>query len=74
MPEVPTAAPEVSRKRGAQPGPLPEHVPERKKACWGILTSQGRSVRKEQVVYAAAAAAAGQRLTFTSGAALTDHR
>ncbi|XP_049426522.1 ankyrin repeat and SOCS box protein 5b [Epinephelus fuscoguttatus] len=41
MPEVPTRAPEMSRKRGAEPGPLPEHVPERKKACWGILTSQG---------------------------------
>ncbi|KAI3352430.1 hypothetical protein L3Q82_005192 [Scortum barcoo] len=41
MPDVPSAAPEVSRKRGADPGPLPEHAPGRKKACWGILTSQG---------------------------------
>lgn len=42
MPEVPSGAAEVSRKRGAEPGALPEHVPERKKACWGILISQGR--------------------------------
>ncbi|XP_031723003.1 ankyrin repeat and SOCS box protein 5b isoform X3 [Anarrhichthys ocellatus] len=41
MPEVPTGAPEMSRKRIAEPGPLPEQVQERKKACWGILTSQG---------------------------------
>ncbi|XP_031151251.1 ankyrin repeat and SOCS box protein 5b isoform X1 [Sander lucioperca] len=41
MPEVPSGAPEMSRKRGAEPGPLAEHVLERKKACWGILTSQG---------------------------------
>ncbi|XP_040043291.1 ankyrin repeat and SOCS box protein 5b [Gasterosteus aculeatus] len=41
MPEVPSAAPEMSRKRSADPGPLPEQVPERKKACWGIMTSQG---------------------------------
>nr|XP_019939442.1 PREDICTED: ankyrin repeat and SOCS box protein 5-like [Paralichthys olivaceus] len=41
MPEVPSGAPEVSRKRAAESGPLPEHSPERKKACWGILTSQG---------------------------------
>ncbi|KAF3851778.1 hypothetical protein F7725_005133 [Dissostichus mawsoni] len=41
MPEVPSGAAEMSRKRVAEPGPLPENVPERKKACWGILTSQG---------------------------------
>ncbi|XP_071383015.1 ankyrin repeat and SOCS box protein 5b isoform X1 [Centroberyx affinis] len=41
MPEVPSKAPDLSRKRGAESGPLPEHGPERKKACWGILTSQG---------------------------------
>ncbi|XP_037328173.1 ankyrin repeat and SOCS box protein 5b [Pungitius pungitius] len=41
MPEVPPAAPEMSRKRSAEPGPLAEQVPERKKACWGIMTSQG---------------------------------
>ncbi|KAM9792857.1 ankyrin repeat and SOCS box protein 5-like [Neosynchiropus ocellatus] len=41
MPEVPPAAPEVSRKRRAESGPPTEHGPERKKACWGILTSQG---------------------------------
>uniref|UniRef100_UPI0037E769F8 ankyrin repeat and SOCS box protein 5-like n=1 Tax=Semicossyphus pulcher TaxID=241346 RepID=UPI0037E769F8 len=41
MPDVPAGAPEVSRKRGAEPGPPPELVPERKRACWGILTSQG---------------------------------
>ncbi|KAM3624341.1 uncharacterized protein V6R79_022199 [Siganus canaliculatus] len=41
MPEGPSGAPEMSRKRGAEPGPAPEQVPERKKACWGILTSQG---------------------------------
>ncbi|XP_035492955.2 ankyrin repeat and SOCS box protein 5 isoform X2 [Scophthalmus maximus] len=41
MPDVPPGAPEVSRKRGAGSGPPPEHGPERKKACWGILTSQG---------------------------------
>lgn len=45
MPEVPRGAPQMSRKRGAEPGPLPEHVAERKKACWGILTSQGRYTR-----------------------------
>ncbi|CAI5681628.1 ankyrin repeat and SOCS box protein 5 isoform X1 [Oreochromis niloticus] len=37
----PCGAPEVSRKRGAEPGLLPRHVSERKRACWGILTSQG---------------------------------
>ncbi|KAM7008717.1 ankyrin repeat and SOCS box protein 5-like [Tautogolabrus adspersus] len=41
MPDVPPAAPEVSRKRGAEPGAPPGLVPERKKTCWGILTSQG---------------------------------
>ncbi|XP_034080414.1 ankyrin repeat and SOCS box protein 5b [Gymnodraco acuticeps] len=41
VPEVPSGAAEMSRKRVAEPGPLPENVPERKKACWGILTSQG---------------------------------
>ncbi|XP_005951249.1 ankyrin repeat and SOCS box protein 5 isoform X1 [Haplochromis burtoni] len=37
----PCGATEVSRKRGAEPGLLPRHVSERKRACWGILTSQG---------------------------------
>ncbi|XP_028999648.1 ankyrin repeat and SOCS box protein 5-like [Betta splendens] len=37
MPEGPPGAPEVTRKRGAQP----ENAAERKKTCWGILTSQG---------------------------------
>ncbi|XP_030580396.1 ankyrin repeat and SOCS box protein 5-like isoform X1 [Archocentrus centrarchus] len=41
MPEGPSGAAEVSRKRGADPGLLFKHVPERKRACWGILTSQG---------------------------------
>ncbi|XP_020785067.1 ankyrin repeat and SOCS box protein 5-like isoform X1 [Boleophthalmus pectinirostris] len=42
MPEVPTVAPAVSRKRGAEPAePPPGHDREAKKACWGILTSQG---------------------------------
>ncbi|XP_029364959.1 ankyrin repeat and SOCS box protein 5-like [Echeneis naucrates] len=41
MPEVPLGAPEVSRKRSAGPGPIPDLGPERKRACWGILTSQG---------------------------------
>ncbi|XP_040001655.1 ankyrin repeat and SOCS box protein 5b [Xiphias gladius] len=41
MPEVPSGAPEVSRKRGAEPGPLLEQGTRRKRACWGILTSQG---------------------------------
>ncbi|XP_028313669.1 ankyrin repeat and SOCS box protein 5-like isoform X2 [Gouania willdenowi] len=42
MPEVsvtaPVEAPELSRKRNAEPGQLEPH---RKRACWGILTSQG---------------------------------
>ncbi|CAN9510685.1 unnamed protein product [Ophioblennius macclurei] len=42
MPEVtPGRVPEVSRKRSADPGPPLKHGPERKRACWGILTSQG---------------------------------
>ncbi|XP_044202703.1 ankyrin repeat and SOCS box protein 5-like isoform X1 [Thunnus albacares] len=41
MTEAPSVAAEVSRKRGAEPGPLTAHATERKKACWGILTSQG---------------------------------
>ncbi|XP_034045010.1 ankyrin repeat and SOCS box protein 5-like isoform X2 [Thalassophryne amazonica] len=41
MAEVPSGPSQVSRKRGTEAGELPEHVPERKKACWGILTSQG---------------------------------
>lgn len=41
MPEGPSGAAEVSRKRGADPDLLFKHVPERKRACWGILTSQG---------------------------------
>ncbi|XP_056265494.1 ankyrin repeat and SOCS box protein 5b isoform X1 [Pseudoliparis swirei] len=41
MPEVPSGVQEMSRKRSAEPGPLPEQVRERKKVCWGILTSQG---------------------------------
>ncbi|KAM3864515.1 LOW QUALITY PROTEIN: ankyrin repeat and SOCS box protein 5b [Diretmus argenteus] len=41
MPEVPSKAPDRSRKRCAELGPIPEQAPERKKACWGILTSQG---------------------------------
>ncbi|XP_026214537.1 ankyrin repeat and SOCS box protein 5b [Anabas testudineus] len=41
MPEVPAGAPMESRKRGALPGLLPEQGPEKKKSCWGILTSQG---------------------------------
>ncbi|KAG7454185.1 ankyrin repeat and SOCS box protein 5-like [Solea senegalensis] len=41
MPEVPPGAPEVSRKRGAEAGAPSQRGPERKKACWGILTSQG---------------------------------
>lgn len=43
MPEVPagTGAPKLpSRKRGAGPGEQHDYFP--KKACWGILTSQGR--------------------------------
>ncbi|XP_051801652.1 ankyrin repeat and SOCS box protein 5b isoform X2 [Acanthochromis polyacanthus] len=41
MPDILSEPPEVSRKRGADPGPLIKHAPERKRACWGILTSQG---------------------------------
>lgn len=42
MPELPTQAAGVSRKRGAEPGEThPGHEREAKKACWGILTSQG---------------------------------
>ncbi|XP_076004293.1 ankyrin repeat and SOCS box protein 5b [Genypterus blacodes] len=41
MQEVPSTAPHESRKRGAQPGHIPEHTTGRKRACWGILTSQG---------------------------------
>ncbi|TNN80695.1 hypothetical protein EYF80_009046 [Liparis tanakae] len=43
MPEVPSGVQEMSRKRSAEPGPLPEQVRERKKVCWGILTSQERA-------------------------------
>ncbi|KAK2815521.1 hypothetical protein Q5P01_025988 [Channa striata] len=41
MPQGRSGAAEVSRKRGAEPAALPQQVPERKRACWGILTSQG---------------------------------
>ncbi|XP_029950176.1 ankyrin repeat and SOCS box protein 5-like [Salarias fasciatus] len=42
MKEVgPGSVPEVSRKRSAEPGPPLKLGPERKRACWGILTSQG---------------------------------
>ncbi|XP_026159685.1 ankyrin repeat and SOCS box protein 5-like isoform X1 [Mastacembelus armatus] len=38
---MPSETSEVSRKRATGPVPFPEHGPERKKTCWGILTSQG---------------------------------
>lgn len=41
MPEVPAAAPELPRKRGAEAGQPLKAGPERKRTCWGILTSQG---------------------------------
>ncbi|KAK7930087.1 hypothetical protein WMY93_006482 [Mugilogobius chulae] len=43
MPDAPTVSAGVSgRKRGAEPGENPPgHEREAKKACWGILTSQG---------------------------------
>ncbi|XP_060951043.1 ankyrin repeat and SOCS box protein 5-like [Limanda limanda] len=41
MTEVPSGAPEVSRKRAAESDPPSEHRPKWKKVCWGILTSQG---------------------------------
>lgn len=31
----------MSRKRPSEPAPLPRDAPERKRACWGILISQG---------------------------------
>lgn len=43
MPEVPAGfTPDVSRKRSAEAGSSPERGPDRKRTCWGILTSQGR--------------------------------
>ncbi|XP_067354944.1 ankyrin repeat and SOCS box protein 5-like isoform X3 [Channa argus] len=41
MPEGPSGAAEGSRKRAAEPAEQPQHVRGRKRACWGILTSQG---------------------------------
>lgn len=41
MPEVPSEAPGASRKRAAESGEPPGQAQETKKACWGILTSQG---------------------------------
>lgn len=41
MPEVPAVAAGMSRKRAADPGPPSGPGHDRKKACWGILTSQG---------------------------------
>ncbi|KAM4611263.1 ankyrin repeat and SOCS box protein 5b [Polymixia lowei] len=42
MPEVPSKGTDpMCRKRGIDPGLLSQDLPERKKACWGILTSQG---------------------------------
>lgn len=41
MPEVPPGASAVSRKRSAEPGEASGAEREKKKHCWGILTSQG---------------------------------
>lgn len=44
MPQAPedrAAAARMSRKRCAEAASLSQHNPEKRRACWGILTSQG---------------------------------